>query len=69
MSHSSPTLGIDGCLSRQSLQYFGSPRQPISALADTDIQAELLDLQIPHPVLSLALQIQIAPTYTISTGT
>ena len=42
-------------LSRTICIYLAGPGEPITALADTDVEAELPDLQVPHHVLGLIL--------------
>lgn len=50
---SPPTLGEDGGLPCELLQHFSSSGQPVSALADADVQAELADAELSHGVLLL----------------
>merc|ERR1719205_455909 len=42
-------------LTGQRLQHLASPGEPITRLADTDVEAEFPDPQVPHGVLSLIL--------------
>ena len=46
------TFRVDRCLSSESFQHFGCPRQSVPTLTNTDIQAELLHLQLLHRVLT-----------------
>ena len=48
-----PSLGKDGGLSSQRFQNLGSTSQIITRLADTNIQAQFADVQIPHDILGL----------------
>lgn len=53
--HCSPTLtlGKDGGLPCELLQHFSSSGEPVSALTDADVQAELADAELSHRVLLL----------------
>ena len=42
-------------LARQLLQHLGGSGQPVTALADTNVQAEFTDLQVPHGVFKFYL--------------
>merc|ERR1719462_842087 len=42
-------------LTSQRLQHLASPGEPITRLANTDVEAEFSDPQVPHGVLSLVL--------------
>ena len=42
-------------LARELLQHLGCPGQPVSALPNADVEAELADAKFPHGVLLLTL--------------
>ena len=44
---------VDWCLTRQLLEHLGGSCQPISRLADGDVEDQLLDLQLAHGVAAL----------------
>merc|ERR1719462_750532 len=48
-------LGEHWGLSSQRLQHLSGPGEPITRLADADVEAELPDPQVPHGVLRLIL--------------
>merc|ERR1719471_2091667 len=48
-------LGEHWGLSSQRLQHLSGPGEPITRLADADVEAELPDPQVPHGVLGLIL--------------
>jgi len=57
-AHARPrTLGVDRGLAGQLLQHLGGAGQPVTALTDANVQAELVDLQAPHGVLGLVLRL------------
>ena len=45
---------VDWCLTTQLLEHLGSSCQPISRLADGDVEDQLLDLQLAHGVGALS---------------
>merc|ERR1719249_477411 len=49
------SLGEHRGLTSQRLQHLASPGEPITRLANTDVEAEFSDPQVPHGVLSLVL--------------
>lgn len=59
------TLGEDGSLARQLLQHLGSSGQPVSALTDADVQAELADAKLPHGVLLLLTLVLVTQHHRI----
>ena len=46
---------VDWCLTAQLLEHLGGSCQPISRLADGDVEDQLLDLQLAHGVGALAI--------------
>ena len=52
---STRTLGVHGLLTRERLEHASSAGEAITTLADTNVQAELLDAESPHGVLLLGL--------------
>lgn len=47
------SLTVDGSLTRKLLEHLGGTGEPVTRLADGDVEDELLDLELPHGVLSL----------------
>jgi len=58
---------VDGGLTAQLLQHLGGAGQPVTRLADGDVQDELLDAELPHRVLGLLgrLSIMLARCYYV----
>jgi len=54
-AHSVPCLGVDGGLSRQLLEHLGGTSEPVTALTDANVQAELLNAEGAHDVLAPVL--------------
>ena len=54
-SDSVSSFGEHRGLAGELLQQLGCPGQPVSALPDADVEAELADAQFPHGVLLLTL--------------
>ncbi len=48
-------LGEDGGLACELLQHLGGPGQPVTRLADADVEAQLADAYLTHRVLRLVL--------------
>ena len=46
---------VNGCLTAQLLEHFGSSCKSISRFTDGDVENEFLDSQFPHGVLGLVL--------------
>ena len=44
---------VDGGLTRQLLEHLGGTGEPVTRLADGNVKNQLLDLELPHGVLSL----------------
>jgi hypothetical protein len=55
-------LGVDGGLTRQLLEHLGGTSEPVTRLADGDVEDELLDAELPHGVggLGVGLALQLA---------
>jgi hypothetical protein len=57
-------LGVDGGLTRQLLEHLGGTSEPVTRLADGDVEDELLDAELPHGVgglgVGLALRLALA---------
>ena len=43
-------LAVDGCLTTQLFQYFGSSGQSVTRLSNGNVENELLDFDVPHGV-------------------
>jgi hypothetical protein len=46
-------LTVDRSLTRQLLEHLGGTSKSVTRLTDGDVQNELLNLELPHGVLSL----------------
>ena len=55
-------LGVDGSLTRKLLEHLGGTSEPVTRLADRDVEDELLDAELPHGVggLGVGLASQLA---------
>lgn len=49
----SSLLTVDRSLTRKLLEHLGGTGEPVTRLADGDVEDQLLDLELPHGVLSL----------------
>lgn len=47
------SLTVDRSLTRKLLEHLGGTGEPVTRLADRDVEDQLLDLELPHGVLSL----------------
>ena len=46
-------LTVDRSLTRKLLEHLGGTGEPVTGLANGDVEDQLLDLELPHGVLSL----------------
>ena len=49
----SSSLTVDRSLTRKLLEHLGGTGESVTRLADGDVEDQLLDLELPHGVLSL----------------